>query len=86
MNAEQLLQSRVLVTLSEFAQITGQSVEGVRNRADDGTLGMPVVHAALDLDTAQANLDAEPDADGKRKRRRRYIRVSDVRRMLEVAA
>lgn len=82
MDAEQLLRSRVLVTLGEFAQITGQSPEGVRNRADEGTLGMPVVYAALDLNDAETGLDGL-DIDSKPKRRRRYIRVSDVRRMLE---
>ncbi|KIC68705.1 hypothetical protein [Pseudarthrobacter phenanthrenivorans] len=83
MNAEELLNSRVLVTLGEFAQITGQSPEGVRNRADEGTLGMPVVFAALDLDTAETDLDGTQEDAVKPKRRRRYIRVSDVRRMLE---
>lgn len=86
MDAEQLLRSRVLVTLGEFAQITGQSPEGVRNRADEGTLGMPVVYAAVDLSAAETRLDGEADTDSKPKRRRRYIRVSDVRRMLDVPA
>jgi hypothetical protein len=86
MNAEQLLNSRVLVTLGEFAQITGQSPEGVRNRADEGTLGMPIVYAALDLNTAEAALGGEPDVSNKPKRRRRYIRVSDVRRMLDASS
>lgn len=84
MNAEQLLNSRVLVTLGEFAQITGQSPEGVRNRADDGTLGMPIVYAALDPAVAQEGGGEEPEGEGKPRRRRRYIRVSDVRRMLKV--
>lgn len=86
MNAEQLLNSRVLVTLGEFAQITGQSPEGVRNRADEGTLGMPIVYAALDLGAAEAAQGAETDVTSKPKRRRRYIRVSDVRRMLDVSS
>lgn len=86
MHAEELLNSRILVTLGEFAQITGQSPEGVRNRADEGTLGMPVVFAALDLDTAETDLAGDPENASKPKRRRRYIRVSDVRRMLDVPA
>lgn len=79
LDAEQLLRSRVLLSLTEFAQITGQSPEGVRNRADEGSLGMPVIYAALDTEAATS----EDDDNNKPKRRRRYIRVSDVRRMLE---
>lgn len=78
MDAEQLLRSRVLLSLREFAEITGQSAEGVRNRADEGKLGMPVVYAAI-----EEKMSGAPDADSKPCRRRRYVRVSDVRRMLD---
>lgn len=71
MDATKLLKERVLITLDEFAQITGQTRSAVENRAQQGTLGVAITY----MGPREAGV-----------RRKRFIKTSEVRRLLDEPA